>query len=933
MPIQRIFLDWSRPSLAAAVEYLVERFGAGGWLDLQDVIVALPGGRSGRRLLEMLVERAEASGRALVPPRIVTVGRLPELLYSAKRPFAENLVQQLAWVEAMRQADPERLSHLVPNPPEADDLSTWLALGEMLGRLHRELAAEAMDFGAVVDCGEGMESFHEADRWRALLEIQQEYLRTLDRLELWDLQTARLFAIRQGECKTADQIVLIGAVDMNRAQRSMLDQVADRVTALVFASERLASRFDEFGCLKPEAWQEAQIDLPTERIEVVDSPADQAAAVVRAIAALDGRYAAEEITVGVPDARIVPYARQQLRQCDIAARYGVGAAISRSGPYRLLVAVADYIEGRRFPTFAALVRHPDVQRWLESRPLEGDWLTELDQYYVDHLPYRLAGRWLGRPAASAMLRQVHEAVDALLKNLGGKAQPLAEWTAPLAELLVAVFGGAPLDPTKPDERTVLSSCEKIHAVLAEFRSIPGALAPEVSGAEAVRLVLRQLSGETVSALPEPRAVELLGWLELPLDDARALVVTGMNEGIVPSSVNADLFLPNQLRRALGIEDNDRRYARDAYALAATVASHEEVTLIAGRRTPDGDPLAPSRLLFAADDETAARRAIRFFQGEEAAAAHAVLPGVLKPGLGQSRFDIPRPEPLGEPVTSMRVTEFRDYLACPYRYYLKHRLKLGGLKDVAEELDGGAFGSLVHEVLGEFGKGPVAASTEPDDIVAFLDGALRNLLKQVYGKSPLSAILVQIEQLRVRLQHFARWQAEWAAQGWRIEHVESGPEPDRASLVVGGQPMYLRGRIDRIDVNEATGRRMILDYKTSDTLKTPDQAHRRAGEWTDLQLPLYRHLAVGMGVEGAAELGYLVLPKNVNRVGLEKADWNDDELRDADRVAEEVIAKVRAEDFWPPTDPPPAFSEEFAAVCQDDRFGAVLAAEDDNGGAE
>ncbi|MCX7426724.1 MAG: PD-(D/E)XK nuclease family protein [Planctomycetia bacterium] len=933
MSIRRLFLDWTRPSLAVAVDYLVERFGAAGALDLGGVIVALPGGRSSRRLLELLVERAEAGGRTLVPPRLVTVGKLPEMLYTAKRPFAGDLVQQLAWVEALRNAKPERVAALLPSLPETDDLETWLALGEMLGRLHRELAAEAMDFQSVVDCGGRIEGFREQPRWQALLDIQAGYLRTLDGLGLWDLQTARLFAIRHGECQTEDQIVLVGTADMNRAGRMMLDQVADRVTALVFAPERLADRFDEHGCLVPGAWQDAEIELATDRIEVVDGPADQAAAVVRAMAAWDGRYAGDEITVGVPDVRLVPYIAQQLRQCDVPVRYGVGRPMTESGPCRLLEAVADYLDGKRFSSFAALARHPDVQRWLEARPIRSDWLTEMDQYYVDHLPHRLGGRWLGKPEGSAALRRVHEAIEGLLSGLDAPRRPLAEWNPPLVELLVTLFGGSPLDPTVPAQRTTLKACEKIHKTLAEHQAIPAELTPTVSGGEAIQLVLRAIVGERIAPLPDRSAVELLGWLELPLDDAPALVVTGMNEGIVPASLNADLFLPNQLRRELGIEDNDRRYARDAYALAAVVASRADVTLVAGRRSPDGDPLAPSRLLFAADAETAARRAVRFFHREDATAARLVLPGVLRAGRTESRLGVPRPEPLAEPVASMRVTEFRDYLVCPYRYYLKHRLGLAGLKDEAEELDGGAFGSMAHEVLGDFGRSPVAASTDPEAIAAFLDAALEHLLGQFYGPAPLSAILVQVEQLRARLRRFAQWQADWAAQGWRIEHVETGPEPEQASLVVDGSPMFLRGRIDRIDVHESTGQRMIFDYKTSDTLKTPRQAHCAGGEWIDLQLPLYRHLVAGMGIKGPVDMGYIVLPKDTSRVGLQRADWTEDELREADAAAETVVRGVRAEVFWPPADPPPAFSEEFAAICQDGRLGSVLDDKDDNGDAE
>ena len=100
--------------------------------------------------------------------------------------------------------------------------------------------------------------------------------------------------------------------------------------------------------------------------------------------------------------------------------------------------------------------------------------------------------------------------------------------------------------------------------------------------------------------------------------APALVATSFNEGCVPTSVNSDLFLPNALRQQLELLDNRRRYARDAYALSVLLASRQELTLIAGRQTADGDPLIPSRLTFATDPETMARRAMEFFRADESA---------------------------------------------------------------------------------------------------------------------------------------------------------------------------------------------------------------------------------------------------------------------------------------------------------------------------
>ena len=156
---------------------------------------------------------------------------------------------------------------------------------------------------------------------------------------------------------------------------------------------------------------------------------------------------------------------------------------------------------------------------------------------------------------------------------------------------------------------------------------------------------------------------------------------------------------------------------------------------------------------------------------------------------------------------------------------------------------------------------------------------------------------------------------------------------RHPLVVDGQPMFLRGRIDRIDVQESSGKRMIFDYKTSDAGQVAGKAHRKkSGEWIDLQLPLYRHLVAAPGDRGPCGTGLHHLPKDISRVGAPAGRLDARKIsKSADRAAAEVIRRVRAEEFWPPANPPPAFSEDFAAICQDDRFGAVIADEETEGG--
>lgn len=956
--MRRLFLDWKHPALELTVDYLVSHFRNGASLPLDEVVLAVPGGRVGRRLLELLIERAESEQLDMAPPRIVTAGRLPELFYTAKFPFADSFVQQLAWIEAIRSLPEEQRMHVLPNVPEEDDLGAWLSLGELLGRVHRELASESLDFQAVVDCGSQLDGFHEAPRWQALLAIQQAYLAKLDSLGLWDLQTARIFAIRHGECHTDRQIILVGTVDLNRAQRLMLDQVQSNVTALVFASEEVADRFDEHGCLISSNWVEASIDLDDRQIEVVDSPTDQAAAVLRTIREFDGRYAADQITVGVPDSRLVPYLKQQLEQADVATRYGIGRTVSQSEPYRVLTTVADYLDGRRFLAFASLVRRPAIDRMLlndflsEAEPTtedfpavaeattknflavaeattkkattKKDWISEIDRYQNEHLLSSLENGLPGEPDSHPAFRAVLAAIERRLEPFGapGEKRPLAEWGSAIVGLLVEIFGNSPLDSSVPEEQAIVSASEHIAKAAADFEAVPESLMPEVEVGEAIRLILAKVATDPIAPPTEPDVVEMLGWLELPLDDAPALIVTGMNEGLVPGSLTADLFLPNRLRHALGIEDNDRRYARDMYALSVLAASRSDLKLIAGRRSPEGDPLTPSRLLMSVEGPKLAQRVIRFFSDADAKnqtpGDSELLPGQLQAVRLESEFCVPRPEPLATPVRSMRVTEFRDYLACPYCYYLRHRLKLEPLRDNRIELDGAAFGSLAHEVLDHFGTSDAAHSNDPEAIQKFLDAELDQLVREMVGARPPAVVLIQQEQLRHRLHRFAEWQAARFSEGWRIEHVEIGVTGEAASLIVDGTPMFLRGRIDRIDLNERTGERMILDYKTTDTALSPEETHRKQGAWVDLQLPLYRHLLSGMDLDGldlahGVGLGYIVLPKDTAKLGLRLAEWNTTDLRDADAAAEFVIRGVRAERFWPPAEKPPAFSDAFTAI--------------------
>jgi hypothetical protein len=956
LSIRREFLGWDRPALPEAARRLAERYGQGGTLDLGRVIVVVPGHRAGRRLQELLAFLAEDENLRLTPPEAVTEGRLPEMLYLPRLPFANELVQDLAWAQALRELPAAKRETIVPHTLADTDARRSLELGKVLRGLHVELAADGLDFAAVQRRGQQLADFNDTERWQALATVQRRYLDLLDAQKLWDIQTARLRAIELRELHTDRDIILLGTVDLNTTLRQMLAQVAARVTAYIIAPETLANHFDAEGCLVPRAWCDALIPLRDDQLDQVDGPAEQADAVSAWLGEVAGRVARDEVAIGVPDESLVPQLQRQLNQYGVQTRWVEGIRLAETAPYRLLAAAVAFAGRRRYDDLAALLRHPDLEEWLQiasasqprspveavsDRPQATSLPAQLDRFYNACLPSRIrAGSTLANHKDWPDLAPALARIDGWLEE-ASKSRPLRVWGDILCKILSAIYGHRTLDLKEPADEVLHRTIRRVVDTCARLRSLPEALdTVPVSAADAVQVALGPLASEALPPAANPEAIEILGWLELPLDDSRALVVSSFNEGFVPKSAGSDAFLPDRLRRELGLLHNERRYARDAYATSVLCHAREEFRVLFAQRDTRNDPLQPSRLIFAGSDDVLVRRARQFF-------GKATRPAVMRRPLlardgpipAASLFAVPRPVPCGRRRSHIAVTEFKDYLGDPYRYYLRHVRTLRAVDDSMRELDGMTFGKLLHKVVGAFGRDPRGPrhTDREQDIIPFLIDRLDALARELYG--PLQhrpAIQVQIEQARRRLRAFAACQARLVQEGWLIVYVE-GNQEDRLAVPfpVDGEAITLVGRIDRIDYCQATRTIRILDYKTGDRGETPERTHRSRDNWIDLQLPLYRHLWRTAGVtvpdSCGVELGYFNLPRKLDDTGIQPARWDAALLANADQVAGDVVRKLRAGFFEPIPGPAPAYRDDFAAICLDNVLGGPALGGDDEGG--
>jgi ATP-dependent helicase/nuclease subunit B len=911
--VRRHFLPWTGPLLPQAAAWLAGDWTGRGPLDLQRTWAIVPTRQAGRRLREALAEFAAARGQAVFPPRVQT----PEGLFLNEIPadVATPLQTTLAWAHVFAATELDEVRAVFPVDPPARNFSWALRLAREFTRLQATLAEAGLTLGDVA--ARVPADFPERERWEQLGELGRRQAAILAECGWREPRAAGIAAARRPTAPAGmERIVVLAVAD---PLPLALDALAEHARALpvdivVFAPESEASGFDVWGRPLSEAWRGRAVPF-VDFASQVHLVADATAQAER-IAALAAGYPAPDgvLGIGVADPEIAPLAENALVRAGRVAFDPAGESRRNSGFYHLLAGLAAFAREANFVNVAALARQPEVLAWLRTE-LGGlsaqAWLQSLDELRAEHLPATLAQ---ARSHAEESLGAALEKFAALRTRL--RAGDFAEG---IAGVLAQLFAARKLDLARDADAELAESAAAWTDVLRECAAVHEAF-PELDRAAWWEVALERFGAQRRENDKPAGALELQGWLELLWEDAPHLVVAGANDGFVPDSVAGDVFLPESLRARLGLKTNAARFARDAYLLHAIVASrrgHGRVDVLLGKVSAAGDPLKPSRLLLQCADAELPARIEQLFRPLEAGATMPAWERIWR--LRPRRATAP---------TRVSVTAFRAYLECPFRFYLRHVLAMEAIDPEKTELDAFDFGRLCHAPLEKLKDAPWRDCAD--------EAALREMLvrefdaeaAKKFGDELAVPLVAQLESARQRLRRAAAVQARERTAGWVVQDVER-----KFTLELEG--ITVVGKIDRIDRHEQTGAWRVVDYKTSDTAKTPVAAHlaspRRGCEypdwarvtvegrervWTDLQLPLYLHAlpSLNIGADARAACGYFNLPKAIGDTGLVTWEGYTWELQDAAmRCAHGVLAAIRAEKFWPPNELLDAERDAFAAL--------------------
>lgn len=901
--MQRAFLGWEKSLLASAAEWLWARRDA-----MASMCLVVPTAQAGRRLQEAVAQLAARHDAAVLGLRTVTPSYF---IKGEDADVADESIELIAWMEVMEAIDDwSPYAAAFPHPLDQEEGKGWSrSLAQSLMELRYHLQENAF---LLRDAAQRMSQHHDGPRWKALalLENQVE-----ERVRSWSLRS-RSAILQQRVAKgvitplpnDCQRLVIIGVTETSPYVAQQWRRFPN-AHVLIAAPEQEAEQFDDLG-FPLRAWCERAMGFPG-RQEIAGQM--HLSADVRQLAEQAVACAA---TTGAPSDAVT------LATCEPALGHTLATAFGRAGWQ-----VFDPASPRAALDWRVWLRH--WQRWLsaptlaiaaeiaafrETQCLTGGssfvWLQTLgvlrDQCLVesyDDIERLIAADDLPRPVSIEKAQRLIEALQHLLR---WRAEFFQQGFCPTMEKL--------LDRLQEHSLIESDEAQSLRDLIHCWQ--PWEKSTDYDAAFWLQLFCERLPMASIE-LPDERALDVVGWLEIPFHDAPHLLLCGMEDHVIPARCGGEPWLSSSCREMLGLNTDAQREARDAFLYHLMIESRRDsgtIDIFCSKTDAQGKFLVPSRVLLRASGEELAHRVATLFA--EVPPADSQLQWT-KDWDWQPRLAVVAAEKEGTRVLS--ITALRDYLACPYRFYLKHGLRMNQRDGDRGEWNHRDFGNVIHDILETWGKDAVARDL---DSATALSNCWHELLEQWiekrHGKRPNLALKLQSAALRQRLAWLAEAQAQHRAEGWQVLHVET---PFRLPLPL----ITLSGKVDRIDYHPATDAYMMWDYKTGKVEDKVRNSHLKnvsartilpphlagdgrllvAGEkgksqqWINLQLPLYA--AAGLTPK-APGVGYIAVGDARDKVFFNPWENFDEEITQAARdCAEMLTERIAANVFWPPNE--------------------------------
>lgn len=377
--------------------------------------------------------------------------------------------------------------------------------------------------------------------------------------------------------------------------------------------------------------------------------------------------------------------------------------------------------------------------------------------------------------------------------------------------------------------------DRLHVALEEF--------PYLTDHKTLLTFFRELlRRETLDVFGKPlTGIQIMGLLETRALDFSNVIMTSVNEDVLPGGMRQNSMVPYDIRAQFGLPTIFEKDSVFAYHFYRLLQGSDNVILLYNGKADGLSSGEPSRFI--------RQLQLELLESNPNIELEIIDYG-LKVSVDQSEAEIVKTPEIMDRLREMAIKGFSpsalcDYLEDPVAFYNKRVLGLGTPMEMEEVLGFDTQGTVVHNLLEKFYTNPETERPYEllrNDLPCFgyskeylrqmLIAEIRHESPSINVESGRNYLIVEI--LINMVYNFLRAESRSITKFGKEELRMLALEEDiTTSVSVGNMEVNIRGIVDRVD--KVGGELRIIDYKTGNVAPT----ELSIKEMSDIRYPEFR----------------------------------------------------------------------------------------------
>ncbi|WP_372944441.1 PD-(D/E)XK nuclease family protein [Muriicola sp.] len=336
-----------------------------------------------------------------------------------------------------------------------------------------------------------------------------------------------------------------------------------------------------------------------------------------------------------------------------------------------------------------------------------------------------------------------------------------------------------------------------------------------------------MTRETIDFYGQPlEGIQVMGMLESRNLDFETVIITSVNEGILPSGKTHSSFIPFDVKKEFRMPTYKEKDAVYTYHFYRLLQRAKNIYLLYNTEPDVLEGGEPSRFISQLLTEKRKAGNIRHI----IASPSLTLPEPVQESIGKDHSVL---ETLKERASiGFSPSALATYIRDPILFYKKYVLGIKEPEEVEENIAANTFGTILHASLEHLYTPFVGSVIDPEKLnllIPQIPQITRNAFRDHYPNVSLESgkNLIAYQVIQKYLENYLKMAIE-ESKKHRIE-ILAVEQNVQISLDIPGLPfpVYLKGIIDRVDKKD--GMLRILDYKTGNTKKSEVEI----GEWGEI----------------------------------------------------------------------------------------------------